>query len=437
MIDLIKSTSVPTLDENSEELQKKLEEIQENGTETIETEEVPKNGTETIETEEVPKNGTETIEIEEILENRNETEPVSEEVSDGENTTEPVAEKVGEEEIVGEENSDEESVETTTGSAIGFDIFSNITQKPGLLAALFVVLAVLAALIYSSLKKKDKKEVAGESMENSEMEERAVGITEQGNEMVSTGVFPFTVGKLHEIGAREDQQDSFGTSDLSDVVTYQKKGFLSVVADGMGGLSNGGAVSSAAVCTCLDVFYSMPEHKSTPDMLLEMAAACNNRINQMLNGQRSGSTLVSAIVRDGYLYFLTIGDSHIYLYRNGNLILLNREHIYKEELALQVINGMLSADRANYDAQAKSLTSYLGAGKITHLDRNQEGIKLLPKDRIILASDGVFGTLTPEQMEEALKLPVAESAVKMRDKIEEIGKKHQDNYTALILEYLG
>lgn len=362
MNDVIESTSVPTLDENSEELQKKLEEMQEKGTETI---------------------------------------------------------------------------ETTTGSAIQFGILNNMKQKPGLLTALLVVLAVLAALIYSSLKKKDKKEIAGENMDKQEMEERTVGTTEQGNEMVSTKVFPFTVGKLHEIGAREDQQDSFGSSDLSDIEAYQKKGFLSVVADGMGGLSNGGAVSQTAVCTCLDVFYTMPGHKSTPDMLLEMAAACNNRINQMLCGQRSGSTLVSAIVRDGYLYFLTIGDSHIYLYRNGNLILLNREHIYKEELALQVVNGMLPADRANHDTQAKSLTSYLGAGKITHLDRNQEGIKILPKDRIILASDGVFGTLTPEQMEEALKLPAAESALKMRDMIEGIGKKHQDNYTALILEYLG
>ena len=44
MVDVIKSTSVPTLDENSEELQKKLEEMQEGGTETEEsiTEEIPK-----------------------------------------------------------------------------------------------------------------------------------------------------------------------------------------------------------------------------------------------------------------------------------------------------------------------------------------------------------------------------------------------------------
>ena len=380
MIDVKKSTNVPTLNENSEELQKKLEEIQEGATEMEEST-----------TEEIPE---------------------------------------------------EKIMETTTGSAIGFEILNRIRQKPELLVALGVVLAVLVALIYTSMKKKDKKEVAGESMEKQEMglevgTVETLGTTEQGNEMVSSDVFPFAVGKLHEIGAREDQQDSFGSSDLSDIGTYQRKGFLSVVADGMGGLSNGGAVSSAAVCTCLDVFYAMPEHKSTPDMLLEMAAACNNRINQMLSGQRSGSTLVSAIVRDGYLYFLTIGDSHIYLYRNGTLILLNREHIYKEELALQVVNGMLPVEKANYDAQAKSLTSYLGAGKITHLDRNQEGIKLLPKDRIILSSDGVFGTLTPEQMEEALKLPIAESAVKMRDMIEGIAKKHQDNYTALILEYLG
>lgn len=478
MTEVIRNRNV--LKKNSADLKKQFEQVQSSETEKEEDILEEGSGTEPV-AEELSAEQSETEPVtEEFSEEGNGTAPVTEELSTKENETNPVMEELPEkekepetvmEELLEEkekpesvteekepetdgkaenveetaeetaegtetdgENAETETTETTTENAAPA-IFSNMIKKPGLLVALGLVLAMLVALIYSSMKKKGKKE-AEEIVEKPKKETE--GATEQVKEIVPSGVCPFAIGKVHEIGAREDQQDSFGASDLFDRDTYRRKGFLAVVADGMGGLSNGGAVSSLAVRTCHDAFYSMQENKSTPDMLLEMAAFCNNRVNQMLQGgQRSGSTLVSAIVRDGYLYFLTIGDSHIYLYRDGALILLNREHIYKEELSLQVINGMLPVERANYDTQAKSLTSYLGAGKITHLDRNQEGIKLLSKDRIILASDGVFGTLTPEQMEEALKLPPQEAAVKMRDMIENIGKKHQDNYTALILEYQG
>ena len=61
----------------------------------------------------------------------------------------------------------------------------------------------------------------------------------------------YTVGKLHGQGAREYQQDCFGVSDEALLPTH---GLLAVVADGMGGLSDGDRVSVAAVQTALDAF---------------------------------------------------------------------------------------------------------------------------------------------------------------------------------------
>ena len=89
------------------------------------------------------------------------------------------------------------------------------------------------------------------------------------------------------------------------------------------------------------------------------------------------------------------------------------------------------------DKQAGSLTSYLGEGRLSHIDRNQKGLRLLPGDKLLLCSDGVYGTLTETQMEQALSLDGEMSTEQMRKLIEDREAKYQDNYTALLLEYNG
>jgi len=159
-------------------------------------------------------------------------------------------------------------------------------------------------------------------------------------------------------------------------------------------------------------------------------------VNQMLRGQeRSGSTLVAATVRDGMLHFLTVGDSRIYLYRGGALLQLNREHIYQEELAVKALNQIVSQQQVRGDRQAHSLTSYFGIGRIPAMDRNYEGIRLVDGDKILLASDGVFGTLSQPQMEAAMSRNVTEAAKLMGEWVRTANRPHQDNNTAVILEY--
>lgn len=244
-----------------------------------------------------------------------------------------------------------------------------------------------------------------------------------------------TAAVHQHIGARKDQQDSYGVSDLN---AYASNGVLAVVADGMGGLANGAAVSSTLVHSLLNYFRQTNGRENVADMMLDMLTQSNDQINRMLQGaERSGSTLVSAVIRDGHLYFLTVGDSRIYLYRKGLLLQLNREHIYQEELALKAVNHIIPLAQVTGDRQAHALTSYLGIGRLTHIDRNYEGIKLEPGDRLLLASDGVFGTLSQADMEAALRSGIGEATDILGEKIRQAAMPYQDNNTALVLEYHG
>ena len=237
------------------------------------------------------------------------------------------------------------------------------------------------------------------------------------------------------IGARKDQQDSYGVSDLN---AYGTNGVLAVVADGMGGLANGAAVSSTLVHSLLSYFRQTSGKENTADMMLDMLTQANDQINRMLQGaDRSGSTLVSAIIREGRLHFLTVGDSRIYLYRKGMLLQLNREHIYQEELAVKAVNHIVPLPQVTGDRQAHALTSYLGVGRLPHIDRNYESIKLEPGDRLLLASDGVFGTLSETDMEVALQGNLGQATEMMGQMILKANMPYQDNNTALVLEYRG
>lgn len=290
-----------------------------------------------------------------------------------------------------------------------------------LLAGLGLVVALLAFLVGDNIRRKRKRKKYTAYA--------AAPVSYSGSGSVGAAVH-------QDIGAREDQQDSYG---ISDPEAYAQQGIMAVVADGMGGLANGRAVSSALVRTFIDGFPQVSGYYSyTQDILLDLSIRANAQINQMLRGaDRSGSTLVAALIRDGYLHFLTVGDSRIYLYRGGALLQLNREHIYQEELAVKAVNQSVAMNQVRSDRQAHALTSYFGIGRIPSIDRNDEAIRLVPGDRILLASDGVFGTLSREQMERALQSPVADAANQMGDMIRAADKPHQDNNTLVLLEYKG
>lgn len=279
---------------------------------------------------------------------------------------------------------------------------------------------VLAFFLLLCIYVKQKKRKGALSMES------ALPLTEKPVEAVQ-------IGKLHEQGERSGQQDCFGVSDESLI---QTRGLLAVVADGMGGLSDGDKVSTAAVETILDNFL-LYQGKCTPEQqLLMLAQNAVESVNNLLGPtgfSKSGSTLVMGLLRESTFSFLSIGDSRICLYRHGILMQLNREHIYKNKLALDAVNGEIALPDVYGDSRGSGLISFLGMETLQYIDFPAEPVRLISGDKLLLMSDGVYNALDTEELERCLETTPEEAAEQIREAIQEKGYTNQDNYTAVII----
>lgn len=241
------------------------------------------------------------------------------------------------------------------------------------------------------------------------------------------------VGKLHEQGERSEQQDCFGVSDVSLLQTH---GVLAVVADGMGGLTDGGRMSMTVVESILDSFFLYQGMYTLEQQLILLAQKAVESVNALLapaDLKKHGSTLVMGLIREGTFSFLSVGDSRVCLYRDGVLMQLNREHIYRNTLALEAINGEISLQEVYGDQRGSGLTSFLGMGALQHIDFPAEPVKLLPGDKLLLMSDGVYNALDKEELAKCLDAVPEEAVGRIRAAIQEKAYVNQDNYTAVVI----
>lgn len=301
---------------------------------------------------------------------------------------------------------------------------SGLTQKktaklPAWSVAVMVVLAVvavgLAVAVILLLKRKPAK-----------AQKRAPEKVQE--QPVSSGP---KVAALHNIGRRSGQQDSF------DVVPCAG-GLLAVVADGMGGLSDGDKVSKKIVSTFHEDAARVRPGQSI-DALYQMLAHANQEVNRMLGTAlqgKCGSTLLAVLMEKDRMQWTAVGDSRIYLYRGGSLIQVNREHTYKIDLLERAVNGEMSFADLRKDAQLTRLCSYMGMGRIKHVDGSLHTVRLLPGDRILLMSDGVFNTLSEEEIAGVLSRfdDVEQAAAVLEKKVLEKNSPTQDNFTCVILK---
>lgn len=247
------------------------------------------------------------------------------------------------------------------------------------------------------------------------------------------GALSVQVGSLHEQGARPDQQDSFS---VSDEQRLGECGLLAVVADGMGGLADGGRVSRCVTAAMTEGFYRTPG--SPRDVLLSLVEQAEAAVNAELGPDglnRSGSTLAAGIVKGSELHFVSVGDSRVALYRGGGLIQLNRDHILARDLEVWAINRLASWEDVAANPRLHGLTSFLGMGKLKYVDIPSQAVALLPGDRVIFMSDGVYNALSDRELAAELDKPAQEAADAIRGRIAAKQYKRQDNYTAIVLAF--
>lgn len=235
------------------------------------------------------------------------------------------------------------------------------------------------------------------------------------------------IEKLHQQGRRSSQQDCFSVSPPEMAAAH---GQLILVADGMGGLSDGDKISQAAVSAAITAF---PAAQGRPEeILVELLRRANDAVNRLLGPSgfcQGGSTMLMGLLKEGVFHWLSVGDSRIALLRDGALYQLNRDHVYTNELYIKAANGEMTPGEASSHRNGGGLTSFLGMGQLKYVDIPTGGIKVRPGDRFVLMSDGVYNALT----EEELIAGIAAGAGTLGQMVAAKGYRDQDNYTAVIL----
>jgi serine/threonine protein phosphatase PrpC len=239
-------------------------------------------------------------------------------------------------------------------------------------------------------------------------------------------------GNAQHKGDRESQEDAFGFSSLGDRAFERHGGVMMVLCDGMGGLANGAAASRAAVDAALAGYCRKQPSEDIPSALNRAVSEAHQAVCAICGDSgTAGSTIVMAVAWQERLYWASLGDSRLYLCREGApAAQLTEDHNVASLLARGETLEKEAASTTNRDA----LTAYLGAPypPQPHMGRD---VPLQPGDRIIACSDGLYRGLSPEAMAAIARhgdpMTAAEhmlaSVLKQR-------LSQQDNLTVVLLE---
>ncbi len=223
---------------------------------------------------------------------------------------------------------------------------------------------------------------------------------------------------------------------------------LYVVADGMGGHAAGEVASATAIQVLKDSVrkhlglvqsYRMdgPEevrHQilAVAEAAIQKACATIYRMGQEEKGRRGMGTTLSLMLVSGSSAFIAhVGDSRIYLIREGEVHQLTVDHSLINE---QLKRGVITKEEARKAKYKNVITRAVGIQEQVRVDTLH--MDILPFDRFLICSDGLHGYLRPGDLE---KLVDSVPADQLNDHLIRLANERggKDNITAIFTEVIG
>jgi protein phosphatase len=256
--------------------------------------------------------------------------------------------------------------------------------------------------------------------------------TQESNAPVTINNTVFASGQIR--GARDYQEDQIRVAGFRDADRADDS-LLLIVADGMGGHIAGAEASSRATRNFVTAFASAAG--PLPQRLLRALTRANEAISETIHdnpGLRDmGTTLLAATVSHRCLYWISVGDSPLWLCRDGELIRLNADHSMRPVLRDLVEIGRMTSKEAARDPRANQLRSAVCGEDLPLIDHKTDCYPLVAGDSIILASDGVESLDTDEIARIITSADGAEIALKrLLEAVEHRDAFEQDNASAII-----
>lgn len=211
-------------------------------------------------------------------------------------------------------------------------------------------------------------------------------------EQIAPGILQ---GKIHASLKTGGQADSLGT-----LTALNGKAAFAVVADGSGQLSNGMPMSEQIVMQAINLAAELTEDE-TEEALKSMLRQINDRVFP-LRGQGCGCAAAVLAEKDRFQW-ASVGDCRIYLYREGFLNQVSRDHDGLWEQMPAVLAGELPFAQAKQRSGSAKLTSYFGMENLRLLDGSIDDIELFTGDRLLLMTNGVYKRISEQGITEILK----------------------------------
>ena len=210
---------------------------------------------------------------------------------------------------------------------------------------------------------------------------------------MTTSARRFDIALGADIGQRDCQEDAIAArfSSTKDI------GYV-VVADGMGGHQAGDIASRLVASSWSASMDQQIRIEAAPERILvdalplaamEANAAIASHIEAQADSKNMGSTLLGTLFVENRFYWISIGDSPLYLYRGGVLSQINEDHSMAPNLDSLAAQGLLSAEDAHVHPDRNCLTSALMGGGIARVDCPEHPKEMREGDILIAASDGI------------------------------------------------
>ncbi len=242
-------------------------------------------------------------------------------------------------------------------------------------------------------------------------------------------------------GARDYQEDAI----TADFPVGAEAGFV-VLADGMGGHA-AGDVASKIVLT--EVYSELKFHyadveafeRRAPEILRNVAEFANQTLREHSEShpdtEGMGAPLVVPALVENRLWWISIGDSPLFLFRGGQLRQLNEDHSMGPQIDFMVQAGLIDAQIAASHPDRNCLMSVLMGSAIAKVDCPSQPVELKAGDIVICASDGLQ-FLSNAQIEKVLtryrKSRSTEIAERLLEEIHRLDDPDQDNISFTVIK---
>jgi serine/threonine protein phosphatase PrpC len=241
----------------------------------------------------------------------------------------------------------------------------------------------------------------------------------------------FTIFQESRKGSRKVNQDRIA-------YTFSRDALLLVVADGMGGHAGGEIAAQIAVRLFIERFQQEAKPvlknplKFLQDTMVRAHAALGSYANQFSMLETPRTTCVACIVQAGHAYWAHVGDSRLYLFRQGGLIGATKDHSKVQYLVDQ---GIIGADEIGQHPDRNKIFSCLGGLVDPVIDLSRR-TPLRNGDIIVLCTDGLWAVFDQREIATWLtSTPILTTAPQMMREGEKRGGADGDNLSAIVVRW--